>query len=46
MAAAMKLSVEAGRMAFLAGRIPRREFATPSSPTQGLVGSSATTASK
>ena len=46
MATAMKLSVEAGRMAFLAGRIPRREFATPSSPTQGLVGSSATPASK
>jgi thiazole synthase len=39
MATAMKLSVEAGRLAFLAGRIPRREFASPSSPTQGLIGS-------
>ena len=41
MATAMRLSVEAGRMAFLAGRIPRREFASPSSPTQGLIGSTA-----
>ena len=41
MAGAMKLSVEAGRLAFLAGRIPRREFASPSSPTRGLIGSSA-----
>ena len=39
MATAMKLSVEAGRMAHLAGRIPRRELAAPSSPTQGLIGS-------
>jgi thiazole synthase len=39
MAAAMKLAVEAGRMAFLAGRIPRREFARASSPTEGLIGS-------
>jgi thiazole synthase len=39
MAGAMKLAVEAGRMAFLAGRIPRREFASPSSPTRGLIGS-------
>ncbi len=38
MAAAMKLSVEAGRMAYLAGRIPRREFALPSSPVEGLIG--------
>lgn len=41
MAAAMKLAVEAGRLAYLAGRIPRREYATPSSPTEGLVGSQA-----
>ena len=41
MAAAMKLAVEAGRMAFLAGRIPRRDYAIPSSPTEGLVGSKA-----
>jgi thiazole synthase len=39
MAAAMKLAVEAGRMAFLAGRIPRREYARASSPTEGLIGS-------
>ena len=38
MATAMKLSVEAGRLAYLAGRIPRQEFASPSSPTQGLIG--------
>ena len=38
MAAAMKLSVEAGRLAYLAGRIPRREFAVPSSPVEGLIG--------
>ena len=41
MATAMKLSVEAGRLAWLAGRIPRREFASPSSPTQGLIGANA-----
>jgi thiazole synthase len=46
MAGAMKLAVEAGRLAFLAGRIPRRESATPSSPTGGLIGSSAATATK
>jgi thiazole synthase len=39
MAAAMKLAVEAGRMAYLAGRIPRREFASASSPVEGLIGS-------
>lgn len=39
MASAMKLAVEAGRLAFLAGRIPRRESASPSSPTQGVIGS-------
>ncbi|CAN5860911.1 thiazole synthase [soil metagenome] len=38
MATAMRLSVEAGRLAYLAGRIPRREFASPSSPVQGLIG--------
>ena len=37
MAAAMKLAVEAGRLAFLSGRIARQEYATPSSPTEGLV---------
>ena len=38
MAAAMRHAVEAGRLAFLAGRMPRREIAAPSSPTQGLLG--------
>ena len=42
MATAMKLSVEAGRLAYLAGRIPRQEFASPSSPTQGLIGAAVT----
>src|SRR3984885_6311367 len=38
MAAAMKSAVEAGRLARLAGRIPRKTFAEPSSPQLGLVG--------
>ena len=38
MAGAMKLAVEAGRLAFLAGRIARKEHASPSSPTEGLIG--------
>ncbi len=42
MARAMKLAVEAGRLAWLAGRIPRRLYATASSPTDGLIGSSGT----
>lgn len=37
MAAAMKLAVEAGRHAFLAGRMPRRETAVPSSPLTGML---------
>ena len=37
MAGAMKRAVEAGRMAFLAGRIPRRRYASASSPVEGLV---------
>ncbi len=37
MAAAMKHAVEAGRLAYRAGRIPRRPHATPSSPAEGLV---------
>lgn len=37
MARAMKLAVEAGRAAFLAGRMPRREIAVPSSPIQGML---------
>jgi thiazole synthase len=38
MAAAMKSAVEAGRLARLAGRIPRQNFAEPTSPQLGLVG--------
>ncbi|HSH46263.1 MAG TPA: thiazole synthase [Longimicrobiales bacterium] len=37
MARAMRLAVEAGRLAFLAGRMPRREWAAPSSPTSGML---------
>jgi thiazole synthase len=37
MAAAMKRAVEAGRMAWLAGRIPRKQHASASSPVAGLV---------
>jgi thiazole synthase len=37
MAAAMKHAVEAGRLAFLAGRIPRRRYGSASSPVEGLV---------
>src|SRR5262245_42237937 len=38
MARAMKLAVEAGREAFLAGRMPRKFYsASPSSPTSGLI---------
>jgi len=39
MAAAMKKAVEAGREAFLAGRMPKKLYAaSPSSPTGGLIG--------
>ena len=38
MAHAMKLAVEAGRAAFLAGRIPRKRFASASSPVDGVIG--------
>jgi thiazole synthase len=37
MASAMKQAVEAGRDAFLAGRIPRKLYATASSPLTGLI---------
>src|SRR5690349_5881820 len=37
MARAMRLAVEAGRAAFLAGRMPRREVALPSSPAEGML---------
>ena len=37
MAWAMRRAVDAGRAAFLAGRMPRREVAVPSSPTRGML---------
>ena len=37
MAEAMKLAVKAGRISYLAGRIPKKPFATASSPTEGLI---------
>ncbi|MGR9043757.1 MAG: sulfur carrier protein ThiS [Gammaproteobacteria bacterium] len=36
MAEAMKKGIEAGRLAFLAGRMPRKRFASASSPIEGL----------
>jgi len=42
MAEAMKLAVEAGRKAYLAGRMPRKLYsASPSSPMEGLISSAA-----
>lgn len=38
MALAMKLAVEAGRHAFLAGRMPKKLYASASSPIAGVVG--------
>jgi thiazole synthase len=38
MAQAMRLACEAGRLAYLAGRIPKRLYATASSPTEGVLG--------
>ena len=35
MASAMKKAIEAGREAFLAGRMPRKRFASASSPIDG-----------
>lgn len=37
MARAMKLAVEAGRLAYKAGRIPRKLYATASSPLEGML---------
>jgi len=37
MARAMRLATEAGRLAYLAGRMPRREQAVPSSPVTGML---------
>ena len=40
MAAAMRDAIAAGRAAYLAGRIPRKRYATASSPLEGRVGTS------
>jgi thiazole synthase len=39
MAEAMRLGVEAGRKAFLAGRMPKKLYATASSPLEGIIAS-------
>ncbi len=39
MAHAMRLAVAAGRLAYLSGRIPRKLYATASSPIEGVIGS-------
>jgi thiazole synthase len=39
MASAIAEGVQAGRKAFLAGRIPKKAYASASSPLTGLVGS-------
>jgi thiazole synthase len=39
MAEAMRLGIAAGRAAYLAGRIPRKRYASASSPLEGRVGS-------
>jgi thiazole synthase len=39
MATAMRMAVDAGRLAYLAGRMPRREVAVPSSPVTGMLDS-------
>ncbi|EIM04913.1 thiazole synthase, partial [Planococcus antarcticus DSM 14505] len=36
MAKAMRLSIEAGRLGFEAGRIPKKRYATASSPVEGM----------
>lgn len=41
MARAMKNAIEAGRLAYLAGRIPKKLYATASSPTEGTIASDA-----
>ena len=37
MARAMRHAIEAGRLAYLAGRIPRKLYATASSPEEGVI---------
>jgi thiazole synthase len=46
MAEAMKLAVRAGRLAYLAGRIPKKAYATASSPAEGLLTTQPRTASR
>ncbi len=38
MAEAMRLACRSGRLAYLAGRIPKKLYATASSPTEGVIG--------
>lgn len=38
MATAMRLAVEAGRLGYLSGRIPRKRYAAASSPAEGIIG--------
>ncbi|WP_406677905.1 thiazole synthase [Moorella sp. ACPs] len=40
MATAMRQAVIAGRLGYLAGRIPKKTYASPSSPTEGMIGRS------
>jgi thiazole synthase len=44
MAEAMKHALEAGRLAWRAGRIPRKLYATASSPTEGVIAPAASIA--
>ena len=37
MATAMKLAVQAGRLAYLSGRMPKRLYASASSPIEGAI---------
>ncbi len=37
MARAMKLAIQAGRLSYLAGRMPKKSYADPSSPVSGLI---------
>lgn len=37
MARAMKLAIESGRLAFLSGRIPKKPYASASSPIEGII---------
>jgi thiazole synthase len=38
MAEAMKLAVRAGRLAYMSGRIPKKAYASASSPLEGVIG--------